>query len=118
VWALENFGFRVIVAPSFADIFANNCVQNGVLTVVLPEEQVAEIQTRAHQTPHYELTVDLERLAVTDNLGFSTSFQIEESTRRRLLHGLDDIGLTLQHEPEIAAYEAAHPTPAKIAQSI
>jgi 3-isopropylmalate/(R)-2-methylmalate dehydratase small subunit len=118
VWALENFGFRVIVAPSFADIFANNCVQNGVLTVVLPGEQVAEIQTRAHQNPHYELTVDLERLAVADDLGFSTSFQIEESTRHRLLNGLDDIGLTLQHESQITAYEAGHPAPAKVAQSI
>lgn len=118
VWALENFGFKVIVAPSFADIFANNCVQNGVLTVVLPEAHVAEIQARADQNPHYELTVDLEQLTVTDNMGFSASFQIEESTRHRLLHGLDDIGLTLQHESEIAAHEAAHPTPAKIAQSV
>jgi 3-isopropylmalate/(R)-2-methylmalate dehydratase small subunit len=116
VWALENFGFRVIVAPSFADIFANNCVQNGVLTVVLPEEHVAEIQARADQSPRYELTVDLEQLTVTDNMGFSASFQIEESTRHRLLHGLDDIGLTLQHESEIAAYEAAHPTLSKIGQ--
>jgi 3-isopropylmalate/(R)-2-methylmalate dehydratase small subunit len=118
VWALEDFGFKVIVASSFADIFANNCVQNGVLTVVLPEEHVAEIQARADQNPQYELTVDLEQLTVTDNMGFSASFQIEESTRHRLLHGLDDIGLTLQHESEIAAYEAAHPMPGKIAQSV
>ena len=116
VWALENFGFKVIVAPSFADIFANNCVQNGVLTVVLPEEQVAEIQRRAHENPDYELTIDLENLTVTDNLGLAANFQIEESTRHRLLNGLDDIGLTLQHESEIAAYEASHPTPAKAAQ--
>jgi 3-isopropylmalate/(R)-2-methylmalate dehydratase small subunit len=116
VWALENYGFKVIIAPSFADIFANNCVQNGVLTVVLPEEQVTEIQTRARQNPDYELTVDLEHLTVMDNLGFSTSFQIEDSTRHRLLNGLDDIGLTLQHESEIATYEAAHPIPAKIVE--
>jgi 3-isopropylmalate/(R)-2-methylmalate dehydratase small subunit len=117
VWALEDFGFKVIIAPSFADIFANNCVQNGVLTVVLPEAQVAEIQTRAHQNLHYELTVDLENLTVADNLGFSSSFEIEESTRHRLLNGLDDIGLTLQHESEIAAYEAGHPMKGGIAKS-
>jgi 3-isopropylmalate/(R)-2-methylmalate dehydratase small subunit len=118
VWALENFGFKVIVAPSFADIFANNCVQNGVLTVVLPEEQVAEIQRRAHENPDYQLTIDLENLTVSDNLGLAATFQIEESTRHRLLNGLDDIGLTLQHESEIAAYEAGHPAPAKIAPTV
>jgi len=118
VWALENFGFRVIIAPSFADIFANNCVQNGVLTVVLPEDQVAGILARAEKTLNYRLTVDLENLTVTDDQGFTATFKVEESTRHRLLHGLDDIGLTLQHESEIAAYEAAHPTPAKIAQSV
>jgi 3-isopropylmalate/(R)-2-methylmalate dehydratase small subunit len=118
VWALEDFGFRVVIAPSFADIFANNCVQNGVLTMVLPEEQVAEIQTRAHRNLHYELTVDLGKLTVTDNQGFATTFQIEESTRHRLLNGLDDIGLTLQHESEIAAYEAKCPVPAKMAQLV
>lgn len=117
VWALENFGFKAIVAPSFADIFANNCVQNGVLTVVLPEEQVAGILARAEETPNYQLSVDLERLVVKDDLGFEASFQIEESTRHRLLRGLDDIGLTLQHESEITAYEAGHPTTAKISQS-
>ena len=118
VWALENFGFRVIIAPSFADIFANNCVQNGVLTVVLPEDQVAGILARAEKTLNYRLTVDLENLTVTDDQGFTATFKVEESTRHRLLHGLDDIGLTLQHESEIAAYEAAHPTPAKISQSV
>jgi 3-isopropylmalate/(R)-2-methylmalate dehydratase small subunit len=118
VWALENYGFKAIIAPSFADIFANNCVQNGVLTVVLPEEQVACILASAEETPNYELTVDLEKLAVKDDQGFQATFQIEESTRHRLLNGLDDIGLTLQHESEIVAYEAAHPVSAKIAQSV
>jgi 3-isopropylmalate/(R)-2-methylmalate dehydratase small subunit len=111
VWALENFGFRVIMAPSFADIFANNCVQNGVLTVVLPEEEIEVIQRRAQEVDNYELTVDLEKLTVQDQRGFSASFQIEESTRHRLLNGLDDIGLTLQHESDIAAYETNHPIP-------
>jgi 3-isopropylmalate/(R)-2-methylmalate dehydratase small subunit len=111
VWALEDFGFRTIIAPSFADIFANNCVKNGVLAVVLGEEHVAEISRRARETPDYQITVDLERLTVSDGQGFSASFQIDEFARHCLLHGLDDIGLTLQHEAEIAAYESGHPIP-------
>jgi len=116
VWALEDFGFRAVIAPSFADIFANNCVQNGVLTVVLPEDQVAALLARAEQIPGYELTVDLEKLSVSDAQGFSTTFPIEESTRHRLLNGLDDIGLTLQHASEIEAYEASHPLAFKTSQ--
>jgi len=108
VWALENFGFRVVIAPAFADIFANNCVQNGVLTVVLPEDQVAEIGKRAEKSPDYQLTVDLEKCQVKDDQGFSTNFNVDESVRHRLLEGLDDIGITLLHESEIAAYEARH----------
>ncbi len=108
VWALENFGFRAVVAPAFADIFANNCVQNGVLTVVLSEDQVAELGRRAEQTPGYELTINLETKQLKDNQGFSASFNVDDSVRHRLLEGLDDIGLTLQHEAEIAAYEARH----------
>ena len=108
VWALENFGFRVVIAPAFGDIFANNCVQNGVLTVVLPEDQVAEISRRAETTSAYQLTVDLEKCHLKDDQGFSTNFVVDESVRRRLLEGLDDIGITLLHETEIAAYEARH----------
>jgi 3-isopropylmalate/(R)-2-methylmalate dehydratase small subunit len=115
VWALEDFGFRVVIAPSFADIFANNCVQNGVLTVVLPEKQVVDILARADKIPNYELTVDLEKLTVKDEHGFSVTFQVEESTRHRLLNGLDDIGLTMQNESEIASYEAKHPLAANTA---
>jgi 3-isopropylmalate/(R)-2-methylmalate dehydratase small subunit len=114
VWALEDFGFRVIIAPSFADIFANNCVQNGVLTVVLPEPQVAGILKRANEIPNYELTVDLEKLTLTDGKNFSTVFEVDESTRHRMLRGLDDIGLTLEHESEIMAYEIKHPTPTEL----
>ncbi len=106
VWALADFGFRAVIAPSFGDIFANNCVQNGVLTVVLPEEKVAELVTRAESMPQYLLTIDLEKCTVKDNSGFDASFNLDESVRHRLLEGLDDIGLTLQHEAEIAAYEA------------
>ena len=114
VWALEDFGFRAVIAPSFADIFANNCVKNGVLTVVLSEEQVAEITSRAAELPDYRLTIDLEQCAVKDDHGFSATFQIDDFTRHCLLEGLDDIGLTLQHQSEIAAYEARHPVARKI----
>ncbi len=108
VWALENFGFRVVIAPAFADIFANNCVQNGVLTVVLSEDQVAELGRRAQETSNYQLTVDLEKLQLKDDQGFSAIFEVDESVRHRLLEGLDDIGLTLLHEKEITAYETTH----------
>ncbi len=105
VWALEDFGFRAVIAPSFADIFSNNCGKNGVLAVALSETEVAEIMRRAQQ-PGYSLIIDLEQKKVSDAQGFSASFSMDEFTRHCLLHGLDDIGLTLQHEKEIAAYEA------------
>jgi 3-isopropylmalate/(R)-2-methylmalate dehydratase small subunit len=111
VWALEDFGFRVLIAPSFADIFANNCVKNGVLTVVLSEDEVGEIARRAAEIDGYEITVDLKRCSVDDDHGLTAAFQIDEFTRHCLLEGLDDIGLTLQHETEIAAYEARHAVP-------
>jgi len=104
-WALDDFGFRAIIAPSFADIFANNCVKNGLLTVVLPEAQVATIMKRAQEVEGYRATVDLEQRQVRDDLGLAASFAIDDFNRRCLLEGLDDIGLTLQHEAEIAAYE-------------
>jgi 3-isopropylmalate/(R)-2-methylmalate dehydratase small subunit len=111
VWALEDFGFRVLVAPSFADIFANNCVKNGVLTVVLSEDEVAEIVRRAAELTDYEITVDLEQCKVYDGHGSSATFKIDEFTRHCLLEGLDDIGLTLQRESDIAAYESRHSPP-------
>jgi len=114
VWALEDFGFRAVIAPSFADIFANNCVKNGVLTVVLTEKEVEEIVRRTNELPNYQLTLDLEQCKVQDDGGFSASFQIDEFTRHCLLEGLDDIGLTLQREPEITAYESRHPAAQKI----
>jgi 3-isopropylmalate/(R)-2-methylmalate dehydratase small subunit len=112
VWALADYGFRVVVAPSFADIFANNCVKNGVLTVVLKENEVEEIARRASEVPDYQLTVDLEDCTVRDGQGFAGRFQIDDFTRQCLLEGLDDIALTLQHQAEISAYEARHPVPA------
>jgi 3-isopropylmalate/(R)-2-methylmalate dehydratase small subunit len=114
VWALEDFGFRAVIAPSFADIFANNCVKNGVLTVVLSEEQVTEIIRRASEIPDYQLVIDLERCKVEDDRGLSASFQIDDFTRQCLLEGLDDIGLTMLHQSEITAYEARHPIAQKI----
>jgi 3-isopropylmalate/(R)-2-methylmalate dehydratase small subunit len=111
VWALEDFGFRSIIASSFADIFSNNCLQNGVLAVVLDESEVNEIMRRAAEIPNYELTIDLEQRKVKDGHGFSATFQVEETTRHRLLNGLDDIGLTLLEESDIAAYERTHPVP-------
>lgn len=109
VWALADFGLRVVIAPSFADIFANNSVKNGFLTVQLSEDQVGEIVSRAEQNPNYALTVDLEMCQLTDANGFSSSFAIDPFTRHCLLEGLDEIGLTLRHETEIAAYESRNP---------
>ena len=106
VWAIADFGFGAVVAPSFADIFANNCVKNGVLTVVLKEEEVAEIAHHAEEIPKYELTIDLGQCNLHDEHGFSATFVLDEFSRQCLLQGLDDIGLTLQHEAEIAAYES------------
>jgi 3-isopropylmalate/(R)-2-methylmalate dehydratase small subunit len=105
-WALLDYGFRAIIAPSFADIFANNCMKNGVLPVVLSEQQVVEIMLRAQTTESYRLTVDLERSLVEDASGFSASFEIDDFRRYCLMEGLDDIGLTLQYEPQVSAYEA------------
>jgi len=111
VWALADFGFRAVIAPSFADIFANNCAKNGLLTVVLSEEESSEIARRASEISGYQLSVNLETSTVQDERGFSARFHIEDFTRHCLLEGLDDIGLTLQHETDIAAYEAQHPVP-------
>ena len=112
---LADFGFRVVIASSFADIFANNSLKNGLLTVRLEEEQVREIMRKAASVEGYRLTVDLERLVVEDDSGFAASFTVDEFARHCLMNGLDDIGLTLQHEPEISAYEARHPVRAEMA---
>lgn len=107
-WALGEFGFRVLIAPSFADIFANNCFKNGMLPITLTTSQVEEIMTRAQQHEGYELTVDLERQTVEDSKGLSILFVIGEFQRYCLLEGLDDIGLTLRHEALIREYEVNH----------
>lgn len=106
-WALGEFGFRVIIAPSFADIFANNCFKNGMLPIALTAEQIREIMKRAQQQEGYTLTVDLERQTITDASGLSILFVVSEFQRYCLLEGLDDIGLTLRHEDLIRAYEVS-----------
>jgi 3-isopropylmalate/(R)-2-methylmalate dehydratase small subunit len=108
-WALAEYGFRVIIAPSFADIFANNCLKNGLLTIELSEADVSELINRNLQHEHYQLTVDLQRRVVEDSQSFSRTFAIAEFQRYCLLEGLDDIALTLRHEADIASFEASHP---------
>jgi 3-isopropylmalate/(R)-2-methylmalate dehydratase small subunit len=115
VWALSDFGFRAVISSSFADIFANNSTKNGFLTVQLSEGEAAELMRRTREFKDYELTVDLEGCEVRDDQGFHAKFPIDEFVRHCLLNGLDDIGLTLQHEAEIASYEALHPLPAALA---
>ena len=104
-WALGDYGFRAVIASSFADIFTNNCMKNGLLPVALKEDEVAAIMENARSVNNYDLTVDLERRTVTDGRGFSASFAIEDFQRHCLMEGLDDIGLTLLHETDIVAYE-------------
>jgi len=107
VWALENYGFRSVIAPSFADIFYNNCFKNGVLPVVLSEQQVDQLFQKAAKGP-YELTVDLKACEIRDQQGLRFAFEVDSFRRHCLLNGLDDIALTLAHEAEIAAYENQH----------
>ncbi len=109
VWALSDFGFRAVISSSFADIFANNSAKNGFLTVNLSEEETAELMRQASKIAAYELTIDLENCEVRDDRGFRAKFSIDKFVRHCLLSGLDDIGLTLQHEAEITAYESRHP---------
>ena len=105
-WALLDFGFRAIIAPSFADIFYNNCFKNAVLPVRLSEPEVERIFQTAGANPGYDLTIDLERQIVSDDFGNKFGFAVDPFSRECLLKGLDDIGLTLQHEDAIALYEA------------
>ncbi|QDV15007.1 3-isopropylmalate dehydratase small subunit [Rosistilla oblonga] len=107
VWALDDYGFRAVLAPSFADIFFNNCFKNGVLPIVLSEEDIEELFRRTEQTEGYQLTVDLENNTISDGQGFDRTFEVEPSRRHNMLNGLDDIAMTLEHEAKISAYEAA-----------
>ena len=104
-WAILDYGVRAILAPSYADIFYNNCFKNGILPVTLTDEQMDELFNRTEQNEGYSVTVDLEQQIVTDAKGLRYNFTVDPFRRECLLKGLDDIGLTLVHEPEIAAYE-------------
>ncbi|HEU4356298.1 MAG TPA: 3-isopropylmalate dehydratase small subunit [Actinomycetota bacterium] len=109
VWALEDHGFRAIVAPSFADIFRTNCTKVGLLPVALPDRVVRDLMDAVLADPAIELSVDLETRRVT-GAGVDAAFEIDDFTRWRLLEGLDDIGLTLRHEAEVTAFESRRPS--------
>jgi 3-isopropylmalate/(R)-2-methylmalate dehydratase small subunit len=108
-WAILDYGFRAIVAPSYADIFYNNCFKNGILPVTLPDAQIDELFRRTEKTEGYKLTVDLEKQVVTDDSGLEYSFQVDPFRRECLLKGWDDIGLSLRFEKSIADFEREHP---------
>jgi 3-isopropylmalate/(R)-2-methylmalate dehydratase small subunit len=107
-WALSDFGFRCVIAPTFADIFFSNAGKNGILLVKLSEEQVAELLHKAETTNRYKLTVSLQDQTVTDGQGFSASFEVDPFRRYCLLEGLDDIGLTLRYADELDKFEKQH----------
>ena len=109
-WALQQYGFRAVIAPSFADIFRSNCYQNGFLPVVVPETIVRQLLDRAENEPSYKVTIDLEHQTVSDERDTLASFDIDPAVKHRLLNGLDDIGLTLQHADAISAFEARRPS--------
>lgn len=111
VWSLADYGFQVVIAPTFADIFYNNCFKNRVLPIRLDESVVDDIFQRAEQHSGYELAVDLQQRAITDSHGLSLTFEIDEFRRECLLNGLDDIALTLKHQDKIAAFESARQIP-------
>jgi 3-isopropylmalate/(R)-2-methylmalate dehydratase small subunit len=107
-WALSDFGFRCVIAPTFADIFFSNAGKNGILLVKLSEEQVAELLLKAQTIPEYELNISLEDQTVTDGEGFSAKFDVDPFRRYCLLEGLDDIGLTLRHIDALDKFEMQH----------
>ncbi|OBS31844.1 3-isopropylmalate dehydratase small subunit 1 [Tepidimonas fonticaldi] len=105
-WAIQQYGFRALIAPSFADIFFNNCFKNGLLPIVLPEATVDRLFHEVHAFPGYELTIDLERQVIVQPDGAEIPFEVQPFRRYCLLNGLDDIGLTLRHADKIRAFEA------------
>ena len=106
-WALGEYGFRAVIATSFGDIFRNNCMQNGMLPVVLSEDEVDTLMARAIREDGYRITIDLEAQSVTDESGIAGRFDIDEYRKDSLLKGLDDIGRTLELEDDITAFEAS-----------
>ena len=116
-WALQQAGFRTVIAPSFGDIFRNNCYQNGLLPVVLPDTIVRQLPDRAENEPGYKVTIDLEQQTVADERDTLASFDIDPSVKHRLINGLDDIGLTLKHATDIDAFEAHRPGICRVRRS-
>jgi len=110
VWAIQQGGFDAVIAPSFSDIFRNNCTKNGLAPVVLPESTVVRIWEAIESDPHTTIIVDMERLVVeVPAAGLAESFPMDAPTQERFLHGLDDIGITLTHADAITSYEAGRP---------
>ena len=107
-WALQDYGFDAIIAPSFGDIFRTNAGKNGMLAITLPEEELERLMESVNLDTGSEMTVDLERLVISAPDGREIPFEFDASTRHRILNGLDDVALTLRHEDAIAAYEVAH----------
>ena len=107
-WALSDFGFRAVIAPTFADIFFSNAGKNGIVLARLTETEVAQLLKNAKTIPNYQLTVSLEDQTVTDSYGFKAGFEVDPFRKFCLMEGLDDIGLTLRHEAELDAFEARH----------
>ena len=105
-WAIDQFGFRALIAPSYADIFFNNCFKNGLLPIVLPEATVAQLFDEVYAFPGYQLTIDLERQVIVKPQGEEIAFDVQAFRKYCLINGLDDIGLTLRHKDKIAAFEA------------
>ncbi len=104
-WSLEDFGFRVVIASAFADIFYNNCFKTGILPVILDEETIKKLVANTENLENYQLTVDLENCKISDSQDFETDFKVDDFRRFCLLNGLDDIGLTLQHKEKINDFE-------------
>src|SRR5690554_160592 len=105
-WAIEQYGFRALIAPSYADIFFNNCFKNGILPIILPEAEVAKLFDEVAAFPGYQLTIDLERQVVLKAQGEEIPFDVQAFRKHCLLNGLDDIGLTLRYKDKIAAFES------------
>lgn len=118
VWAIKDYGFRVLVAPSFADIFYNNCFKNGILPAILKEEEVDELFKRTEKEEGYSLSIDLPNQTITDKHGLKYTFEIAPARKEVLLKGLDDIGQTMQHAAAIDSYEKSHPSTATMYQTV
>jgi 3-isopropylmalate/(R)-2-methylmalate dehydratase small subunit len=117
-WGVKDYGFRAIIAPSYADIFYNNCFKNGILPAILNEEQIDQLFKRTEQEEGYSLSIDLPNQTISDHHGAKYNFEIAPSRKEVLLQGLDDIGQSLQHVVDIDAYEKSHPATAKMYETV